>query len=153
MVPWTLHLTSQDIYCVSAVLLAMRSFGDRVHAALFKPNLRAEHTAFSTWIFERYPLTWIRLLILAPSGLLSPPDSLTSSLCSLRTLSSFMALPQVGRASTPSPSMQTLCPLARRCSRWPSPASSPPASSSEGSLPGKPSLQVEVAPPWLGSHL
>ena len=64
----------------------MRSFGDRVRAALFKPNLWAEHTAFSTWIFERYQLTWILLLILAPSGLHSPPDSLTSSLCSLRTL-------------------------------------------------------------------
>lgn len=37
-------------------------------------------------IFEKYQLTWILLLILAPSGLHSPPDSLTSSLCSLHTL-------------------------------------------------------------------
>ena len=46
-------------------------------AVLFNPNLQAEHTAFSTWIL---------LLILAPSGLHSPPDSLTSSPCSLHTL-------------------------------------------------------------------
>lgn len=81
MIPWTRHLTSQDINCMSAMHLARRSFGECMCSVVqTKPPSRTH------CLLQSYQLTWIRLLILAPSGPHSRPDSLASSLCSLHIL-------------------------------------------------------------------
>lgn len=115
-----------------------------VCAALFKPNLQAEQTVFSKATSSPGSSTdpgsqWPNLHALT---------LLASSLCSLHILFQLHGSSPSGLGKYSLPLLcKTLCPLAGRSSTGPPQPPHPLLTHPEGSLPGKPSLQVEVAPP------